>query len=156
MMVGIDPLVQGLVTSLTRPGGNITGRALMTRELSRKRLELLKAAVPGLSYVALLVDAENPDRQAHLHTHEAAARVLGIQLLRPGRTTSGVLLPTLRRSLMALLKAPGQAYGWCRTRWSGATLAITLPSTRGIALSAETMRRWLHDFGWVTMGSLRR
>ena len=42
----------------------------------------------------------------------------------PGRTT--VLLPTLRRSLLALLKAPPRAYGWCRTRWSCATLALTL------------------------------
>jgi hypothetical protein len=48
----------------------------MTRELSGKRLELLKDAVP-----AALMDAGNPNRQAHLHTHEAAARVLGIQLL---------------------------------------------------------------------------
>jgi transposase len=38
---------------------------------------------------------------------------------------------------------------WYRTRWSGATLAITLQSKRGIAVSAETMRHWLHDFGWV-------
>jgi putative ABC transport system substrate-binding protein len=53
----------------------------MTRELSGKRLELLKDAVPGLSRVAALMDAGNPNRQAHLHTHEAAARVLGIQLL---------------------------------------------------------------------------
>jgi transposase len=50
---------------------------------------------------------------------------------------------------MALRKAPPRAYGWCHTRWSGATLAITLQSKRGIAVSAETMRRWLHDFGWV-------
>jgi hypothetical protein len=71
------------------------------------------------------------------------------------RKTSGVLLPTLRRSLMALLKAPRRAYGWCRTRRSGATLAITLHSKRGIALSAETMRRSLHAFGWMTMGSPR-
>jgi putative ABC transport system substrate-binding protein len=81
MLVGIDPVAQGLVTSLARPGGNITGLTSMTRELSGKRLELLQEAVPGLSHVALLVDAGNPNRQAHLHAHEAAARRLGIQLL---------------------------------------------------------------------------
>jgi transposase len=74
--------------------------------------------------------------------HEAQGR-----LRPPVRTT--VLLPTLRRSLLALLKAPPQASGWCRTRWSCATLALTLQAKRGIIVSAETMRRWLHEIGWV-------
>jgi transposase len=65
----------------------------------------------------------------------------------PVRTT--VLLPTLRRSLGALLKVSPQGYGWCRTRWSCATLALTLQTKRGITVSAETMRRWLHELGWV-------
>jgi putative transposase len=60
-----------------------------------------------------------------------------------------VLVPTLRRSLVALLKAPPRAYGWCRTRWSCATLALTLQAKRGLTISAETMRRWLHEIGWV-------
>jgi putative transposase len=68
--------------------------------------------------------------------------------LRPPIRTS-MLVPTLRRSLVALLKAPPRAYGWCRTRWSGATLAATLQTKRGITVSAETMRRWLHEVGWV-------
>jgi transposase len=65
----------------------------------------------------------------------------------PVRTT--VLLPTLRRSLLALLKAPPRAYGWCRTRWSCATLAATFKAKRGLTVSAETMRRWVHEVGWV-------
>jgi transposase len=69
------------------------------------------------------------------------------RLAPPVRTT--VLLPTLRRSLVALLKAPPRASGWCRTRWSCATLALTLQTKRGITVSAETMRRWLHELGWV-------
>ena len=69
------------------------------------------------------------------------------RLLPPVRTT--VLVPTLRRSLVALLKAPPWAYGWCRTRWSCATLALTLQAKRGVTISAETMRRWLHEIGWV-------
>ena len=56
--------------------------------------------------------------------------------------------PTLRRSLVALLKAPPRADGWCRTRWSCATLALTLPTTRGLTVSAETMRRWVHEVDW--------
>jgi putative transposase len=65
----------------------------------------------------------------------------------PARTM--VLLPTLRRALLALLKTAPRAHGWCRTRWSCATLALTLETTRGIKVSAETMRRWLHEIGWV-------
>src|SRR5262249_49236344 len=41
-----------------------------------------------------------------------------------------------------------RAYGWCRTRWSCATLAATLQTTHGIEVSAETVRRWLHEMGW--------
>ncbi len=69
------------------------------------------------------------------------------RLIPPIRTT--VLVPTLRRALLALLKAPPRAYGWCRTRWSWATLALTLQTTRGMTVSAETLRRWLHELGWV-------
>jgi transposase len=65
----------------------------------------------------------------------------------PVRTT--VLTPSLPRWRVALLKAAPHTYGWCRTRWSGATLALTLPTKRGITVSAETMRRWLHARGWV-------
>jgi transposase len=69
------------------------------------------------------------------------------RLAPPVRTT--LWLPTLRRSLLALLKAAPRAHGWCRTRWSCATLALTLEAKRGIKVSAETMRRWVHAVGWV-------
>ena len=69
------------------------------------------------------------------------------QLAPPVRPT--VLLPTLRRSLVALLKATPQDHGWCRARWSCATLALTRQAKRGLTVSAETMRRWLHEIGWV-------
>ena len=60
-----------------------------------------------------------------------------------------VLTPSLKRSVLALLKAAPRAYGWCRTRWSCATLAVELQVRRGIAVSAETMRHWLHELGWA-------
>jgi hypothetical protein len=69
------------------------------------------------------------------------------QRLPPVRMT--MLPPTRRRSWLALLKTVPQAQGWCRTRWRGATLAMTLKAKRGIEGSAETMRRWLHALGWV-------
>ena len=65
----------------------------------------------------------------------------------PARTT--VLMPWLRRSLTALLKMPPHAYGGCRTRWSCATLAAQLSAQHGLVVSAETVRRWLHELDGV-------
>jgi transposase len=59
------------------------------------------------------------------------------------------LSPSLCRSLLALLKKVPSAYGWCRTRWSCATLAVQLQFQRGLVVSASTLRRWLHKLGWV-------
>jgi transposase len=59
-----------------------------------------------------------------------------------------LLTPSLRRSVQALLKTAPRALGWCRTRWSCATLAVELQVRRGIQVSAETLRHWLHDLGW--------
>jgi transposase len=58
------------------------------------------------------------------------------------------LAPSLRRSLLALLQKSPMTDGWCRTRWSCATLALSLEARRGLRVSAETMRRWLHRLGW--------
>src|SRR4029450_4354770 len=58
------------------------------------------------------------------------------------------LTPSLQRSVLALLKTVPRALGWCRTRWSCATLTVELQVRRGIAVSAETMRHWLHELGW--------
>lgn len=62
---------------------------------------------------------------------------------------TSVLMPWLTRSLGAILKAAPRASGWCRTRWSCATLAATLTAKHGIEVSADTVRRWLHEIGWV-------
>jgi transposase len=56
---------------------------------------------------------------------------------------------SLKRSVLALLKRAPQAFGWCRVRWSCATLAAELKTRRGVALSQETVRRWLHEAGYV-------
>ena len=59
------------------------------------------------------------------------------------------LTPSLRRSLLTLLKKTPAAYGWCRTRWSCATLALQLQAQRSVRVSAETVRRGLHALDWV-------
>jgi putative ABC transport system substrate-binding protein len=83
ILVGVDPVEQGLVASLARPGGNITGLSVMTIELTQKRLELLKEAVPSISRVAVLWGPASPSRGRKLErdAFEGAARVLGMQLV---------------------------------------------------------------------------
>lgn len=69
------------------------------------------------------------------------------QMTAPIRPT--VLMPWSKRSLGALLKAPPRPYGWCRRRWSCATLAAQLKTKHRLEVSAWTVRRWLHELGWV-------
>ena len=80
MSSGGDPVAIGLVASLARPGGNVTGLATISPELSGKRLELLKQVVPSLRRVAVLWNPENPAHGPGLRAAESAARTLGLEL----------------------------------------------------------------------------
>jgi ABC-type uncharacterized transport system substrate-binding protein len=78
-----DPVTDGLVTSLARPGGNITGTSMLAPELVGKRLEQLKQAVPGISRVAVLWHPGNLGERTEKDTRkesDVAARALGLQL----------------------------------------------------------------------------
>lgn len=75
-----DPVGGGLVASLARPGGNVTGLTALGQELSVKRLELLKEAVPGVSRVAVLISPASPYTGPFLRERESIARALGIHL----------------------------------------------------------------------------
>jgi putative ABC transport system substrate-binding protein len=75
-----DPVASGIVESLARPGGNITGLTRLGRELSGKRLELLMEVLPGISRVGVLWDANAPGPIAGFKEYEAAARALKIQV----------------------------------------------------------------------------
>jgi len=75
-----DPISAGVVPSLARPGGNITGLASMTPEIDGKRLELLKELVPGLSRIAVLWNPTNPNNAARVNHIQAAAKTLRLTL----------------------------------------------------------------------------
>jgi putative tryptophan/tyrosine transport system substrate-binding protein len=79
-MISADPVVAGLVDSLARPGGNITGFTDIGAVLAGKRLELLKETVPNLSRVAVLWDPQNPSSAQVWKETQLPARELGLQL----------------------------------------------------------------------------
>jgi putative tryptophan/tyrosine transport system substrate-binding protein len=76
----IDPVGTGLVASLARPGGNLTGLAILNAELSAKRLEVLKEVIPRLSNGAVLWNASNPANAVAWKETDDAARVLAVAL----------------------------------------------------------------------------
>jgi putative tryptophan/tyrosine transport system substrate-binding protein len=158
MLVGNDPVAQGLVASLARPGGNITGLTVMARELSGKRLELRTETVPGLSRVALLMDAGNPNRQVSLYDHEAAARGLGVQLLllevRGPDEFVGAFQAAMQGHAQALLMAQGALFLRQRARLAELALASRLPTLSGETGYAEA--GGLMHYGPDIPGSFRR
>src|SRR4029077_12045935 len=79
MTVVADPVADGLVQSLGRPGGNVTGLTIISPELSGKRIELLKEAVPRLSRLAILWTPTNSTHATALREGQATAKVLGLQ-----------------------------------------------------------------------------
>ena len=78
--MGADPVALGLVASLNRPGGNLTGVASLNVELSPKRLEILHELVPTATVVAVLVNPTSPTTDSQLRNLQAAAGILGLQL----------------------------------------------------------------------------
>ena len=80
-LVGVDPVRLGLVSNLPRPGGNLTGINVINSELASKRLELLRALVPGAIRIGVLVDPTNASgTDATLRDVGAAARTMGLQI----------------------------------------------------------------------------
>jgi putative tryptophan/tyrosine transport system substrate-binding protein len=79
-IVAEDPVRLGLVASLARPGGNLTGVNFFTGELAAKRLELLRELVPRAARVAVLVNPAGPDAETTLKDVELAARAIGLQI----------------------------------------------------------------------------
>ena len=77
-----DPVANGLVKSLARPGGNVTGLSNLTRDLAGKRVEILREAIPGLRRLAILANVGNVAVVLEMRDAQAAARSLGYEVIR--------------------------------------------------------------------------
>ena len=110
--VGEDPVRVGLVTSLSRPGGNLTGTNFFGAELTAKRLELLRELVPAATRVAVLVNSANAEfTEPTLRDVEAAARAMGLQIQVVNANTSreidAAFATVVRERPDALFVGPG-------------------------------------------------
>ena len=105
MAISSDPVGTGLVASLARPGGNVTGNSTISPELSGKRLELLMEAVPGLSRLAFLWNPDVRGAVLDYNQTEGAARSLGLQL----QSAEVVRAEDFDRAFSAVTKQRAQA-----------------------------------------------
>jgi putative ABC transport system substrate-binding protein len=129
-IIGFDPVEFGLVTSLNRPGGNLTGVTVLGVELGSKRLELLHELIPTANVVAALVNPTTPAAETQSTELQAAARALGLKLHVLHASTEGDLdavFPTLLQ-----LGARGLVVG-----------NDTFFSTRSEQLAALAFQHWV-------------
>jgi putative tryptophan/tyrosine transport system substrate-binding protein len=80
-ILGADPVAGGLVASLNRPGGNVTGVVFLSAELGAKRIELLRQLVPAATTIGVLAFPISPENKTELNQIEAAAKTVGQQIL---------------------------------------------------------------------------
>ncbi len=105
-----DPVGTGLVTNLAQPGGNVTGLSSYSAELGGKRLEALRAILPGLHHVAALAHATDPFAKPFLEQMRAAAQTIGLTVepftVRDGSEMDGVFAAIAKRRLGAVVVQP--------------------------------------------------
>ncbi len=133
MMTTVDPVAAGLVDTLARPGGNITGLSLLTRDLSGKRLELLKEVVPGISRVGVLWDANAPGPAIGFKEYEAAAQIVKIQLQSlevrgPNPDFEGAFQAAAKERARALIAVRGALFNHYPKRIEELAIKNRLPS----------------------------
>ena len=144
-----DPIGSGLAESLARPGGNTTGLSLMAVDLSGKRLQLLKEAVPNLSRVALLVDATTSSNDLMIKANQAAAKALGITLWPAEVTAPDQIEPVFSKIAQdhadAVMRVTGPMLFNVRARVGAAAIAHKLPAFASVA--EEVPHGYLMSYG---------
>ena len=133
MVANFDPVATGIVDSLARPGGNITGLSTLQRELSGKRLELLKEAVPRISRVAVLWDPTTPGPVISFKEYESAARALkrplqSLEVRGPNPDFEGVFQAAANGRASALMTISNSLLNRYKKRIADLAIKNRLPS----------------------------
>jgi len=132
VMVAVgDPVATGLVASLARPGGNVTGLSVLTPDLAGKRLELLREVVPGLRRLAFLGNIGNPITALEMSEVRTATRTLGLDLVTLEIRRSEDIVPvfeTLKSDAQALYVAGDPLVLANRVRINTLALVARLPA----------------------------
>jgi putative ABC transport system substrate-binding protein len=153
-----DAVGTGLVTSLSQPGGNITGLTALNPDLSGKRLELLTEAVPGLARVAILWHGGHPPSILAMQETEAAGRVLGLHLhsleVRGANDFERVFAATPREGAEALLVLSSAFFSAERRRIVDLVTQYRLPSMFSSREAVEA--GGLMSYGWSLPDAWRR
>jgi len=141
MSLSNDAVGSGLVASLARPGGNVTGLTIMVPDLAGKQFQLLKEVIPKVSRVALLTNPANPASAPFLREAEAAARALGVRLqtleTRNPQEIDSAFAAMTRERAGALLILPDQIFVSQRRQIAELATKRRLPSVYGVREYAE-------------------
>jgi len=147
-----DPVQLGLVVSLGRPGGNVTGTTTLSADLSSKQLELLKEAVPRAMRIAVLWNPNNPWHPLAVKGAEAAARSLAVQLqiveARSAEEFERAFEAMTRKRAGAVLVLADPLTAFHRTRLAELAIKRHLPGmfgTRAYAEAGGLMSYWAHQ-----------
>ena len=151
MVINQDPVTTGLVDSLARPGGNITGISRLTRELSGKRLELLTEVVPGISRVGILWDSSTEGPKISFNEYQTAARALKISLQSlevrgPDPDLNGAFQAAVKGRASALVVVGGGLLNRHRKQIANYAIKHRLPSMYDSSL-------WIEPGGLISYSS---
>ena len=132
MVIGDDPVQEGLVASLSRPGANITGATLFAYEMESKRLGLLHEAVPAAKTIAVLFNPANPTVASQVHDVQEAAPRLGVELIMLNASSEsdfeGVFATMAQQQADALLVGANPYFFSRRARLIALTAQYRLPA----------------------------
>jgi putative ABC transport system substrate-binding protein len=144
-----DPVGTGLVASLARPGGNVTGLSIQQTDVAAKRLELLREIVPGLRRLAILGNVSGPAVVLDMREAEAAARTLGMEVITSEIRRGEDIAPAfaaLKGRAEALYLPIDPLVNTHRFRINTLALAARLPTV-------HTSREWVEVGGLMSYGA---
>src|SRR6516165_7479444 len=143
-----DPVGTGLVASLARPGGNITGLSIQQTDLASKRLEMLREVLPGLRTVAILVNIGSPNSVLEMGEAQAAARTLGLAVVTSEVQRAEDIAPAfdaLKGRADGLYVCSSPLLSTNRIRVNTLALGVRLPTVHGF-------REWVETGGLMSYG----